>query len=68
MKNNNQHLPTGNLDRPRMLVTQAEYDAASPETRAQLNYAVHEGPMTEPPQWVCPVSDPEDDLYHTAHH
>lgn len=61
MKNNNQHLPSGNLDRPRMLVTQAEYDAASPETRTKLNYAVDERIITEPPHCVCPVSDPADD-------
>ena len=58
MNNHNQ----GDLDliRPRMLVTQKRFDAATPEERERFNYAVDESILPEP-FWITPVSEPEDD-------
>ena len=48
-----------NYYRPKMLVTQAKFDAATPEERERFNYAVDES-ILPPPFWVTPVSEPED--------
>tara|TARA_R100000687_G_scaffold72994_1_gene63365 strand:+ start:4031 stop:4204 length:174 start_codon:yes stop_codon:yes gene_type:complete len=57
MKNQNQ----GDLNRPRMLVTQEKFDAASQEQRERFNYAVEEETVLELPMCCTPVSEPEND-------
>lgn len=49
-----------NYYRPKMLVTQKEFDAASPEERERFNYEVDERILPEP-FWITPVSEPEND-------
>jgi hypothetical protein len=57
MSENSKNKDSEKVYMPRFLVTQEEYDKASPEEREKFNYVVDETPLTPPKTYSIPEED-----------